>query len=56
MRSDVAEEVHVHGFDVSKDVAAGGSVTFSFEANIDGKYEVELEHSAVQIASLSISP
>ncbi|HEX6388902.1 MAG TPA: hypothetical protein VFZ89_05640 [Solirubrobacteraceae bacterium] len=56
VRSDVAEEVHVHGYDIAKDVAAGGSVTFSFDAEFDGKYEVELEHSAVQIASLTIEP
>jgi hypothetical protein len=56
VRSDVAEEVHVHGYDIAKDVAAGGSVTFSFDADIDGKFEVELEHSAVQIASLTVAP
>jgi hypothetical protein len=56
VRSDVADEVHVHGFDVMKDVAAGGSVTFAFEATIDGAYEVELEGSGTQLATLEIQP
>ena len=41
--SDVADEVHVHGYDLSKDVPAGGSVRFSFPARIEGVFEVELE-------------
>jgi len=56
VRSDVSEEVHVHGYDISRDVAAGGSVMFSFDADIDGKFEIELEHSHVQIASLTVEP
>ncbi len=56
VRSDVAEEVHVHGYDIAKDVAAGGSVTFSFDADIDGKFEIELEHAGLQIASLTVAP
>ena len=31
--SDVADEIHVHGYDFQKDVAAGGTVTFNFPAN-----------------------
>lgn len=56
VRSDTAEEVHVHGFDLSKDVPAGGTVRFSFAADIEGVFEVELEHSHVHIAELRVSP
>jgi hypothetical protein len=56
VRSDVADEVHVHGFDISKDVAAGGSVQFGFPAEIEGVFEVELEESHIQIAELRIKP
>jgi hypothetical protein len=56
VRSDVAEEVHVHGFDVKKDVSAGGKVRFGFAADIEGVFEVELEHSHVQIAELRVEP
>jgi hypothetical protein len=56
VRSDVADEVHVHGFDISKDVPAGGSVRFGFPADLEGVFEVELEHSHVQIAELRVTP
>ena len=32
VESDVAEEVHFHGYDVAEDVAAGGSVEFDVPA------------------------
>jgi hypothetical protein len=56
VRSDVADEVHVHGYDISKDVPAGGSVRFSFPARIEGVFEVELEGRHEQIAELRVSP
>jgi hypothetical protein len=56
VRSDVAEEIHVHGFDIAKDVPAGGSVRFGFPADLEGVFEVELEHSHVQIAELRVEP
>ena len=56
VRSDVADEVHLHGYDVSKDVAAGGSVTFSVPADLDGLYEVELEEQAQPLAEITVNP
>ena len=54
--SDVADEIHVHGYDLKKDVAKGGSVQFSFPATIEGRFEVELEHAGTQIANLEVTP
>ena len=54
--SNVADEVHVHGYDVSEEVPAGGSATFSFPADIEGIFEVELHESEEQIAELRIEP
>ena len=54
--SDVADEVHVHGYDLMKDVPAGGSVSFSFPAEIEGIFEVELEDRGEQIAELRVNP
>jgi len=56
VRSDVADEIHVHGYDLKKDVPAGGQVTMSFEAKADGIYEAELEELGQQIAELRINP
>jgi hypothetical protein len=56
VESDVAEEVHLHGYDIAKEVEAGGSVEFDVPARIEGVFEVELEHSAVQLAEISVAP
>ena len=56
VESDVADEIHVHGYDLMKDVEAGGSVSFDFKADDDGLYEVELEDRGEQIASLTVQP
>ncbi len=56
VRSDIAEEVHVHGYDRSREVPAGGSTTLTFVADIEGAFEVELERSHVQIAELRVQP
>jgi hypothetical protein len=54
--SDVSDEIHVHGYDLMKDVKAGGSIAFAFPATIDGKFEIELEGAKQQIASLTVTP
>lgn len=56
VRSDVADHVHVHGYDLMKDVTPGKPVKFAFEADIDGQFEVELENRHVQIATLRVEP
>jgi hypothetical protein len=54
--SDVTDEVHVHGYDVMKDVEAGGSVSFDFPATIEGVFEAELEDRGERILELRIEP
>jgi hypothetical protein len=54
--SDEAEEIHVHGYDISQEVPAGGVVEFDFPAELEGIYEAELEELGVQIAELRINP
>jgi heme/copper-type cytochrome/quinol oxidase subunit 2 len=54
--SDVADEIHVHVYNFKKEVKAGGRVSFSFPAKIDGEFEIELEGRAQQIASLVVNP
>jgi hypothetical protein len=56
VRSDVSDEIHVHGYDFHKDVKAGGSVSFSFPAKIDGIFVIELESRGEQIAELKVQP
>jgi Cu-Zn family superoxide dismutase len=54
--SDEAEEIHVHGYDIAKDVPAGGTIEFDFPAELEGIYEAELEGLGVQIAELRVNP
>ena len=54
--SDEAEEVHVHGYDIAKDIPAGGTVTVSFKADITGIFEIEYEHAGEQIGQLRVDP
>lgn len=54
--SDVAEEIHVHGYDITKEVAAGGTREFEFPATIEGIFEIEMEQAGVQIAELQVNP
>ena len=56
VKSDTADEIHVHGYDFHKDVTKGGSVHFSFPASIEGKFVIELENAGQQIASLQVEP
>ena len=56
VKSDTADEVHFHGYDVHKDVKAGGSVRFRFKATIDGKFIVELEEHAQTLAEVTVEP
>ena len=50
------EEVHIHGYDIKKDVKAGETEKVSFKATIDGIFEIEFEDSATQIAELRVDP
>ena len=56
VKSDTADEIHIHGYDFHKDVTAGGSVTFNMTASIDGAFEIELENRKEQIAELTVEP
>lgn len=56
VRSDVSEEIHVHGYDISRAVAPGQEVTVKFPADLVGIYEVEMEGGGIPIAELEISP
>jgi hypothetical protein len=54
--SDVGDEIHLHGYDLMKDVKAGGSVSFDFPATIEGVFEAELEGRKEQILELTVNP
>jgi FtsP/CotA-like multicopper oxidase with cupredoxin domain len=53
---DTTSEVHLHGYDIKRELEAGGSVRFVFRAKNEGIFEMELEQTAVQIVKLVIEP
>lgn len=56
VRSDVADEVHFHGYDIHRDVAPGHPVHFLIRATIEGSYPVELEQHAQTLAQITVEP
>jgi hypothetical protein len=51
------EEVHLHGYDVMKEVPpGGGTVTYDLPAEIEGVFEAELEGHKEQIVELKVEP
>ena len=53
--SDVAEEVHVHGYDVVFDLAPGGTVERTFTADQPGSWEVELHDAGRPLFQMRVS-
>lgn len=52
-----AEEVHLHGYDVAKEVPkGGGTVTYDLPAEIEGEFEAELEDRREQVVELKVEP
>ena len=56
VKSNTATEVHVHGYEIEKKLPAGGTVTLSFPAELEGIYEVEVHPAEEQIAELRVNP
>jgi hypothetical protein len=56
VRSDEAEEVHVHGYDIKKELEPGKTETVSFRATIPGIFRIELEQSQTLLAQLKVVP
>ena len=56
VRSDVSDHVHLHGYDVMRDVSPGRTARLPFKATIPGRFEVELEDRGVQIADITVQP
>ena len=53
--SDVAEEVHLHGYDLYLQLEPGAEVTLTFEARLPGVWEAELHPSHRELFQLQVS-
>jgi hypothetical protein len=52
--SDVDDEVHVHGYEIEREVSAGQSVTIEFTADQTGVFEVETHESDLLLFQLQV--
>jgi FtsP/CotA-like multicopper oxidase with cupredoxin domain len=41
VQADTPDEIHLHGYDITRNVAPGQLARFSFEANLEGAFEIE---------------
>jgi hypothetical protein len=56
VKSELADEVHLHGYDLSADVAPGEPATIRFKATAPGLFEAELESRSLPIAEIEVRP
>jgi hypothetical protein len=56
VRADVSDHVHLHGYNVMRDVGPGAPARLQFRATIPGRFEVELEDAGLQIADITVNP
>jgi heme/copper-type cytochrome/quinol oxidase subunit 2 len=56
VEADVADEIHVHGFDLHFETAPGEEVLVEFVADATGIFEVELEAARLPILDLEVTP
>jgi hypothetical protein len=54
--SNVTDHVHLHGYDIMRDVGPGQVARISFRATIVGTVEAELEDRRVRIATITTQP
>jgi hypothetical protein len=52
--SDAADEVHLHGYDIEKELAPEKPATLQFTATLTGVFEVELHEANVVLLRLQI--
>jgi hypothetical protein len=56
VRTELADHVHLHGYDVMADVGPGKPATIRFTATAPGRFELELEDRSLEFAELEVRP
>jgi hypothetical protein len=63
LKTDVPAELHIHGYELSKDIDAGQEGSIAFTADATGEFEVEAHHlvhgeegPGVSLATLTVNP
>ena len=56
VRTELADHVHLHGYDLMADVGPGKPATIRFTATAPGRFELELEDRGLEFAELEVRP
>jgi uncharacterized cupredoxin-like copper-binding protein len=56
VRSPKADEVHVHGYDIERELKPGKTTTIAFKATINGIFDIEVHSTDQQIGQLTVEP
>jgi hypothetical protein len=56
VRTDSGEAVHLHGYNIEKDVVPGTPVRIPFTASIAGRFELELHPADTLLAEIEVRP
>jgi len=56
VRSDAADELHLHGYDISVPLPAGEEVVLKFVASNAGRFELELHRAHLELGALEVHP
>lgn len=54
--SPVADEVHIHGYDKTIELVPDIESSLTFNANLTGKYEIELHEAHVLLGTIEVYP
>ncbi|NUR98531.1 MAG: hypothetical protein HOV67_25155 [Kribbellaceae bacterium] len=54
MTTDVADELHLHGYDLEKETVPGKPATIEFDASIPGEFEAELHHTHLTVVEFEV--
>ena len=56
VESELTDNVHLHGYDLTADVGPGKPATIRFKATAAGRFEIELEERGLEIGELEVRP
>lgn len=56
LTSEAPVEVHLHGYDLEREVSPGETATLSFEAELTGRFEIEDHETGTGLGVLLVQP
>jgi hypothetical protein len=56
VKTNVGSQVHVHGYNIERNVTKGVPTVIQFVARVPGRFEVELHPFGVLLAQITVKP